>query len=90
MTMPDERSRALRFAGEILREMLTRDDVPEDLKNQARVTLRHYPDRLQLQSMIMAMAQANDGLGPPWLMPEKASSDFMANVERLPIQERDF
>lgn len=74
MTMPDERSRALRFAGEILREMLTRDDVPEDLKRQARVTLRHYPDRMQLEAMIMAMAQANDGLGPPWLMPEASAN----------------
>lgn len=70
MTMPEERSRALRFAGEILQEMLIRDDVPEDLKQQARVTLRHYPGRAQLQAMIMSMAQANDGLGPPWLMPE--------------------
>lgn len=70
MTMPEERTRALRFAGEILREMLTRDDVREDLKSQARATLRHYPDRMQLQAMIMAMSQANDGLGPPWLLPE--------------------
>lgn len=80
MTIPDERSRALRFAGEILREMLTRDDVPADLKHRARVTLRHYPDLLQLQSMIMAMAQANDGLGPPWLMPEQASSGINAGL----------
>lgn len=80
MTMPDERSRALRFAREILREMLTRDDVPADLKHQARVTLRHYPDRLQLQSMIMAMALANDGLGPPWLLPEQASPGINAGL----------
>lgn len=48
MTMPDERMRALRFAGEVLQEMLTRDDVPADLKQQARVTLRHYPTGQQL------------------------------------------
>lgn len=74
MTMPDERSRALRFAGEILRDMLTRDDVPEDLKHQAKVTLRHYPDRMQLEAMIMAMAQANDGMGQPWLLPEASAN----------------
>jgi len=28
MTMPDERVRALRFAGQILRKMLIRDDLP--------------------------------------------------------------
>lgn len=31
MTMPDERARALRFAGEILREMRSRLDLPDDL-----------------------------------------------------------
>jgi hypothetical protein len=71
MTTPQERTRALRFADEILKEMLTRDDVPADLKNQARATLRHYPDRFQLQAMIMTLAQSNDGLGPPWLLPEQ-------------------
>ena len=51
MTMPDERTRALRFAGEVLQEMLTRDDVPADLKQQARVTLRHYPTEQQLHGL---------------------------------------
>lgn len=31
MTMPNERARALRLAGEILRKLLARDDVPHDL-----------------------------------------------------------
>lgn len=44
MTMPDERARALRFAGEILREMRSRLDVPDDLRQQARFILRHYPE----------------------------------------------
>jgi hypothetical protein len=70
MTMPDERARALRFAGEILREMLTHQDVPEDLKRQAQVTLRHYPDPLQLQWMVEEISrQAGDG--PPWLAKEE-------------------
>lgn len=90
MTTPQERTRALRFAGEVLQELLKRDDVPADLKSQARATLRHYPDRFQLQAMIMAMEHGNDGLGPPWLAPEQASSNFMVNVERLPIQDREF
>jgi hypothetical protein len=41
--MPSERARALRWAGEMLREVQSRDDVPADLKRQAYVILRHYP-----------------------------------------------
>lgn len=52
MTMPDERARDLRFAGEILREMRLRKDIPEDLKQQGRVTLRHYPEPTELLQMI--------------------------------------
>ncbi|MDH1427373.1 hypothetical protein N5J23_15865 [Comamonas aquatica] len=70
MTMPDERARALRFAGEILREMLTRQDVPEHLKRQAQATLRHYPDPLQLQWMIEEISRQS-GDGPPWLAKEE-------------------
>lgn len=69
MTMPDERARALRFAGELLREMLTREDVPADLKQQARVTLRHYPDKQQLQWMVDD-ASRSEGGSQCWLAPE--------------------
>ncbi len=70
MTMPEERARALRFAGEVLREMLTREDVPADLKQQARVTLRHYPDKQQLQWMITD-ASRSEGGSQCWLAPEE-------------------
>jgi hypothetical protein len=43
MTMPSERARALRFAHEVLSEVRSRSDVPEDLRYQALVTLRHLP-----------------------------------------------
>ena len=43
MTTPMERARALRFAHEVLSLVRTRDDVPEDLRQQAHVTLRHLP-----------------------------------------------
>lgn len=66
MTMPDERARALRFAGEILREMLAREDVPEDLKHQAGNTLRHYPDPQQLEWMIDEISRQPSN-GPRWL-----------------------
>jgi hypothetical protein len=71
MTMPDERARALRFAGEILREKLSRQDVPEDLKRQAQATLRHYPNPLQLQWVVEEIS-LQPGDGPPWLTKEES------------------
>ena len=70
MTMPDERTRALRFAGEVLREMLTREDVPEDLKRQARSTLRHYPTEDQLKWMVTDVSRCSTDSMQCWLAPE--------------------
>lgn len=71
MTMPDERSRALRFAGEVLREMLSRDDVPADLKLQARSTLRHYPTEQQLKWMVRDLSMAPGRSGQYWFAEEE-------------------
>ena len=59
MTMPHERLRALQWAGELLRE-LARDrgkdldrwggPVPQELRRQALVVLRHYPEDHELLS----------------------------------------
>ena len=51
MTTPQERTRALRFAHELLTEMNGRDDVPRELRRQARVTLRHFPAPHQVSSL---------------------------------------
>ena len=75
MTMADERARALRFAGEVLGEMLTRPDVPEDLKHQARMTLRHYPPAAEIDRHARVEARRAqrdaDPLEPAWLEPER-------------------
>lgn len=71
MTMPVERARALRFAGEILREMRSRKDVPEDLKQQVRMTLRHYSEPADLLQMIQDVDRVpRDVLDQHWLAPE--------------------
>ena len=41
MTMPSERARALRWAGEFLRDVLASREVPAALREQARAILRH-------------------------------------------------
>lgn len=48
MTMPHERTRSLRWAGEFLEEVLRSDTCSEELKRQANVILRHYPDSAEI------------------------------------------
>lgn len=70
MTMPDERARALRFAGEILREMRSRLDVPDDLRQQAKFILRHYPEPRDLERMIRDVDRMpREFLDQHWLAP---------------------
>lgn len=76
MTMPDERARALRFAGETLRDLLTNPDVPASVKQEARVTLRHYPTPLDLKNMVrdvheLTRIRSGTGLQMHWLAPEE-------------------
>lgn len=48
MTMPDERARALRWAGELLSELQSSPDVPQDIRSRARTILRHYPSGFEI------------------------------------------
>ena len=48
MTMPYERTRALRWAGEFLREVRRSDKYSEEIRRQAHVILRHYPEALDI------------------------------------------
>lgn len=43
MTMPFERTRALRWAGEFLDEIQKSADCRPELRRQAEFILRHYP-----------------------------------------------
>jgi hypothetical protein len=48
MTMPNERTRALLFAYELLKDLqypAKTPDVPDDVRDRARHVLRHYPDQ---------------------------------------------
>lgn len=69
MTMPHERTRALVQAGELMQDMLLRDDVPEDLRKQLRVVLRHYPDA----RIVQVMAKSAQAAGSTWLGMEPPS-----------------
>lgn len=69
MTMPFERTRALRWAGEFLREIRSRSDVPADLKRQVLSILRHYPEPRDIKSQARLDELRKDPLGA-WLEPE--------------------
>jgi hypothetical protein len=60
MTMPAERTRALRFAKELLESLLSSEEwpgIPEELRRQARVTLRHFPAASDLRLLHLALPQ---------------------------------
>lgn len=65
MTMPEERTRALRWAGEFLREVRKTEGVPEELKRQAWVILRHYPSTRDIEHQAK---HGDDEMGV-WLRP---------------------
>lgn len=63
MTMPHERTRALRQAGELLRDLLQRQDI----RNRLQGVLRHYPEEWLLQFMAEEWPRTGDstfGLAP--------------------------
>lgn len=51
MTMPDERTRALIMAGELLLDLRLRRLSPEEAQRQAITALRHYPSESLIQQL---------------------------------------
>ena len=67
MTTPEERTRALRLAGELLRDLQKRLEVPADFRVRTLGVLRHYPEEWQLRMMAedwQRLGTANFGLAP--------------------------
>jgi len=70
MTRPNERARALRWAGEFLREARRHDGLPEELRCQIPAILRHYSSTLDIEHQV-EYGDDPCGLGGCWLGPEK-------------------
>ena len=68
MTLPKERTRALRLAGELLKKVMRSKECPESIRIQAETVLRHYPDAWDIASQ----ARRYDPQSAPfcWLGPE--------------------
>lgn len=75
MTMPSERTRALRWAGEFLDELVG-VDMPEHIKRQTPYILRHYAcassiaNEAKFQSLFADHPKRGQW-HEPWLRPEE-------------------
>jgi len=64
MTMPDERTRAIRYAHDFLRDLLNPQKtprVPREVRERARSVLKHYPWPMYVDRLVEI---APDILGP--------------------------
>jgi len=76
MTIPSERTRALRWGGEFLNELLVVDNIGADLKAEVAAILVHYPSEGQIRDW--AASWPEDSYRP-WLAPEDEPIDERAN-----------
>lgn len=63
MTMPDERSRALLWAGGFLIELARDEKLPLDVRRRAVVIARHFPTIEDVSSMALFRHSSGLGLG---------------------------
>lgn len=71
MTMPHERTRALRFAGELLRAVLADESLPREVRDQATAVLRHYPSPQEIKHIANLSARDKTLFGlATWFQPE--------------------
>ncbi len=70
MTMPSERTRALRWAGELLRELQASEDLSAERRREIQGILRHYPSSPEI--LDWAQTEAPAGALMVWLAPEDA------------------
>jgi hypothetical protein len=67
--MPNERARALRWAGEFIRELMATGELSDERKREALVILRHYPSTAEIDAQTKIGAWERDFAGP-WLSAE--------------------
>jgi hypothetical protein len=67
MTMPAERTRALRWAGEFLRELQRSDKIDRAMKREIQMILRHFPSSAEIQARAGIHSHTRVDV---WLAPE--------------------
>ena len=71
MTMPDERTRALRWAGEFLLKVQRGEEFSEAIKREAKVILRHYPRDFEIKLQAELEPVRSKTVIDLWLGPEE-------------------
>ncbi len=74
MTMPDERTRALRWAGEFLLKVQRGDEFSEAIQREAKVILRHYPRDFEIKRQAKFDEMRSKTVIDQWLGPEEESA----------------
>ena len=63
MTMPDERTRALLWAGGFLVELSRDNNLPLEIRQRATVIARHFPTSEDVSSMALPRNPSGLGIG---------------------------
>ncbi len=74
MTVPHERSLAMKSAGDFIRKMRNSAEVPAELRDEAAAILRHYPNSHQIDLLTAFAEQAT-------AMPHQAVANDEATVK---------
>jgi hypothetical protein len=72
MTTPAERTRALRWAGEFLSDVIRNPGLPGRVRTEAKMILRHYPDvsNIKRTAEILKVTATTQTMLEPWLSPD--------------------
>lgn len=74
MTMPNERTRALLWAGGFLIELARNDRLPVDVRRSAVVIARHFPTIEQISAMAASLCTNPSGFGIELASPDEDPS----------------
>lgn len=89
MTMPCERTRALRWGWELLLDLKSLDVLERDQQHQIELILTHYPsaDEIELWALVEAARTSDRGRASPFLAPEEVVNPTVPGASS-PIQRR--
>jgi hypothetical protein len=80
MTMPDERTRALRFGWEFLLDLRDEGNLTDAQRNTVEELLRHYPSGAEIKKWAKDCEQDEDPW-PPRMAPEEQRPRFLSDQD---------
>ena len=87
MTMPAERTRALRWAGEFIQELVTSGELSEKRKHEALVILRHYPTATEIElQFAIGRYDVAEGQSPGIKVPPELGFNTSGQLESKSIE----